>query len=264
MPIAVLHDATKCLGCGQCVKACAAHNNPGTVPGVTSTPTVLTPTSWTRIQTRYVDYKGKRLRVNTKIQCLHCLTPACAAACPVGALHKTEAGPVVYDQGKCFGCRYCIVACPFGIPTYEWANPIPWVRKCTLCADRVAAGKQPACVEACPTGALTFGEDRKALLLTAGLRMAHEPDRYVHHIYGEKELGGTSWLYISPVPFELLGFPAVGKGTVTTNVERAMGAVPPALLGVAAVMSGVYWVFKRKERLANASAGDDPGEQVKP
>ena len=252
MAIAVLHDATRCVGCGRCQTACAEWNNPGAADtlSVETDRQPLAPTAWTRVRYSEVEYNGASLRVPSKIQCMHCLEPACAAACPVGALHKTEAGPVVYDQSKCFGCRYCIVACPFGIPTYEWANPIPWVRKCTFCADRLAMGKVPACVEACPTGALYFGEDRKDVLLQAGLRMAAEPDKYVHHIYGEKELGGTSWLYISPVPFELLGFRALDRGPVTTNVERAVGAVPPVLLGMAAVMSGVYWVFKRKERLA--------------
>ncbi len=256
MPIAVLHDATKCLGCGQCAQACAAAHNPGSSDLLTvkSTPVPLTPTTWTRVRYKDVEYNGKSLRVATKIQCMHCLEPACATACPVGALQKTEEGPVIYDQSKCFGCRYCIVACPFGIPAYEWGSPVPWVRKCDLCADRLAVGMLPACVEACPTGALTFGEDRKDLLLEAGLRMAREPDRYVHHIYGEKELGGTSWLYISPVPFEMLGFPTLDTGAVTANVERAVGVVPPVLVGMAAVMSGVYWVFKRKQRLADEAA----------
>jgi len=252
MPIAILHDATKCLGCGQCQTACAEWNNPSAANGliVGSAREPLAPDTWTRVRYTDVTYNGASLRVNTKVQCMHCLEPACAAACPVGALHKTEAGPVVYDQSKCFGCRYCIVACPFGIPTYQWDSPVPWVRKCTLCADRLAEGKLPACVEACPTGALTFSNDRKDLLLQAGLRMAKDPDKYVHHIYGEKELGGTSWLYISPVPFEMLGFRTLDGGPVTTNVERAVGAVPPVLLGMAAAMSGVYWLFKRKERLA--------------
>jgi len=141
-----------------------------------------------------------------------------------------------------------MVACPFGVPTYEWEKPAPWVRKCTFCADRQAAGQKPACVTTCPTGALTFG-DREELIIEARKRIAAAPYKYVDHIYGEKEAGGTSWMYLSPVSFDKLGFRDLPTDAVTVNVNHAMEFVPPVLVGVAAVMAGFYWVIKRRIRM---------------
>jgi len=232
MSKAALYDATKCIGCRSCQSACGKENN--------------LPAEETLTRIRVTETGGRK--VYTKIQCMHCQHPACAEACPVGAMQKTPEGPVIYDKAKCFGCRYCMVACPFGIPTFEWGEAIPWVRKCQFCAGRQAKGLEPACVVACPAGALKFG-DRDSLILEARDRITGFPDKYVNHIYGETELGGTSWLYLSPVDFKVLGLPDAGAGPVTMNVERAMGSVPPALLGVAAVMSGVYWVIRRRQKM---------------
>jgi formate dehydrogenase iron-sulfur subunit len=141
---------------------------------------------------------------------MHCQHPACVEACIVGALEKQDDGPVTYDDRKCIGCRYCQVACPFGIPSFEWDKPMPWIRKCTFCADRQGGGLSPACVTTCPTSALVYGE-REDLLSTAHARIDARPSRYVNHIYGEKEVGGTAWLYLSPVPFDALGFARHGS-----------------------------------------------------
>ena len=141
---------------------------------------------------------------------MHCEHPACATACPLKALHKTEEGPVLYRADRCFGCRYCMLACPFEIPTFEWDQGMfagPWIRKCTMCADRLSVGREPACVQTCPTGALKYGQ-RDELLAYAHERIQKYPDKYLQHVYGEKEVGGTSVLYISHVPFEQLGLPA--------------------------------------------------------
>ena len=162
---------------------------------------------------------------------------------------------MTYDEGKCIGCRYCMVACPFGIPNFEWDDPLPWIRKCTFCADRQSRGLKPACVTTCPTGALKFGE-RDDLIAEARERIAAEPEKYVDHIYGEKEVGGTSWLHLSPVPFEKLGLPTLGSEPVTVNAARAMGAVPPVLLGVAAAMAGIYWLTKRRQKISHTEDGD--------
>jgi formate dehydrogenase iron-sulfur subunit len=141
-----------------------------------------------------------------------------------------------------------MVACPFGIPTFEWDDPLPWIRKCTFCIERLNEGLEPACVKTCPTNALELGE-REELILKARERIANAPGKYVDHIYGEKEVGGTSWLYLSPVPFKELGFPELGTEPVTVDTERAMGAVAPVLLGVAATMAGIYWLCKRREKV---------------
>ena len=143
-----------------------------------------------------------------RVQCRHCLDPACAAACPVGALYTTESGAVAYDADICMGCRYCMVACPFRMTRYEWDSPMPRVRKCILCHDALKSGEldQPACTAACPTKATIFGE-RDALLAEARRRIEAAPDKYIHHIWGEHEVGGTSVLYISDVELTAAGWP---------------------------------------------------------
>jgi len=214
----VLYDATKCIGCRACQVACKQWNEcracqvackqwnelpaeKTTNSGTYENPPRMSAYTFTKINFTEVEYNGEFKWVFNKQQCMHCQEPGCAEACIVGALVKTEEGPVTYDDGKCIGCRYCMVACPFGIPTFEWDKPLPWIRKCTFCADRQAAGLKPACVTTCPTGALKFGE-RDELIVEAQRRIAEHPDRYVNHIYGAQEVGGTSWLYLSPVPFE--------------------------------------------------------------
>ena len=127
-----------------------------------------------------------------KKQCMHCLAPACASACPVRAMDKLPSGPVVYDASKCMGCRYCMIACPFDIPKYEYGSNAPRVRKCSFCAERQAKGLKPACTEACPSGALTFGK-RAELLEVAKTRIYTNTGRYLHEVFGEREAGGTSW-----------------------------------------------------------------------
>ena len=151
-------------------------------------------------------------------RCLHCLEPACVSACPTTALQRQPDGPVSYDADECIGCRYCMLACPWDVPTADWNTRAPKISKCTHCADRVEQpapiafngqalsadeGKQfadtiavPACVKACPADALRYGT-RDEMLALAHKRIADRPDKYVDHIYGEKELGGTSVLYLS-------------------------------------------------------------------
>ena len=141
---------------------------------------------------------------------MHCVHPACVSACTVGALHRTDGGAVVVDTSKCIGCRYCQYACPFGVPQFEWENTLGVVRKCTSCVERLGAGESPACAAACPSGALKFGQ-RGNLLEEAHARLAAAADRYLPHVYGEDEIGGTNRLYLSDVSFESLGLPSLGK-----------------------------------------------------
>jgi len=169
----VLYDATKCIGCRACQVACKQWNElpaeKTTNSGTYENPPRMSAYTFTKINFTEVEYNGEFKWVFNKQQCMHCQEPGCAEACIVGALVKTEEGPVTYDDGKCIGCRYCMVACPFGIPTFEWDKPLPWIRKCTFCADRQAAGLKPACVTTCPTGALKFGE-RDELIVEAQRR----------------------------------------------------------------------------------------------
>ncbi|MQY80734.1 MAG: 4Fe-4S dicluster domain-containing protein [Dehalococcoidia bacterium] len=261
----VLYDATKCMGCRACQVACKQWNElpaeKTTNSGTIENPPKMSARTFTKINFTEIEDNGKFHWVFNKLQCMHCEHPACVTACPVGALQKTEGGPVTYDDNICFGCRYCMVACPFGIPNFEWEDPLPWIRKCTFCADRQGGGLEPACVTTCPSGALKFGE-RDDLIAEARERIAAEPSRYVDHIYGEHEVGGTSWLYLSPVPFEKIGFPTLDSKPVTVDAERAMSAVPPVLLGVTATMAGIYWVIKRRQKMNGEKETDREKEEV--
>lgn len=181
-----------------------------------------------------------------KVQCMHCNYPACASACIVGAFKKTKEGPVVYDPWKCMGCRYCMVACPFQVPAYEYSHVFdPQVRKCSFCAERIKDGKKPGCVEACPNEALTFGK-RSDLIELAHERITQHPERYINHIYGLEEAGGTSWMYLSGIDFAKTELPSLDSRPIpeiTESIQHGIfkSFVPPltlyGLLGLAMYIS---------------------------
>jgi Fe-S-cluster-containing dehydrogenase component len=202
----------------------------------------LTETQWTVVN-RYDTGKG---RVFVPRRCMHCNQAACAAACLVKAMKKRTTGHVTWD-GNCLGCRLCMVSCPFDIPKFEYSSPTPKIQKCTLCWERFQQGKLPGCVEACPTDALLFGP-RRQLIEEAKRRIYQNPGRYYPHIYGEREAGGTSHLYLSPVPFEQIGF-RTDIGT-TPYPEYSMGflyAVPFVLVLWPIIMLGMSRATDRKK-----------------
>lgn len=254
---AVLVDIPTCIGCRKCEFACqqaAGFDVPAIETfddkGVFLTQRQLNPASYTIVNS-FANASMSEKPAYVKTNCLHCVDPACASACLVGALRKTSDGPVVYDPWKCMGCRYCMVACPFGIPTYEYQKALtPQVRKCNFCADRIAKeGGVPACVQICPNEALVFGY-RDELLALAHERIARRPDLYVDHVYGEHEAGGTSWLYLTNVPFEQAGFPKVNLASPADLTETIQHGVfkhwlpPLALYGLLAIIARQ---FKRGE-----------------
>ncbi|WP_421901397.1 sulfate respiration complex iron-sulfur protein HmcB [Maridesulfovibrio sp.] len=250
----VLFDATRCIGCRKCEAACNKVNKLPEPEKKFDDLSVLDSKRRTDAKTLTVvnKYAGPKNPVFRKSQCNHCLEPACASACFVKAFKKLPNGAVVYDESVCVGCRYCMVACPFEIPTYEYDEPLtPRVMKCTMCAPRLAEGKLPGCVEDCPKEALVFGE-REELITIARERIRRTPDRYVHHIYGEKEMGGTSWMYLSGVPFNEIGMREdLGTKSAPELTAGALAAVPmvaglwPVLLG------GIYAVSKRNSKIAD-------------
>jgi formate dehydrogenase iron-sulfur subunit len=198
---------------------------------------MLTATSWTIVE----DRDGKFVRR----LCQHCVEPACAAACMVGALTKSPLGPVAYDDKKCCGCRYCILACPYQIPKYEWTKLAPYMRKCDMCFGRVSQGQPTKCAEVCPTGATLFG-DRDQLLIEAHKRL-REDAAYVQHIYGETELGGTSVLYLTDVPFEKLGFVSPPNDRpMPTLMAAGMAESPTVVLVGGPLLLGLYWITQRR------------------
>ena len=279
MSSACLTDMTKCIGCRSCQVSCKqwhglkAEQNRLAGRSNLQNPLVLNAKNFTVLTINEVEEttpQGSTLKlVFAKRQCMHCDEPACVSACPVTALRKTKGGAVTYDSAKCIGCRYCVWACPFGIPTAEWDSLAPRIRKCTLCADRTAdelpqqdlngkpiagdagarhreSSRIPSCIKACPTGALKFG-DRDALLAEAWGRIKQSPGRYVPHVYGEKEAGGTHELYLSPVPFEKVGFRTdLGDRSYPSYARVALEAVPTAVVVLGGILAGAHWLRNRK------------------
>jgi len=239
----VLVDVTRCVGCNACARACRESNG---LPECEENPDHLDCNSLSIVSSQFIGNDANSSEtLSVKRQCMHCLHPACVSACTVGALYKTPEGPVLYDADRCIGCRYCQYACPFGVPTYEWCNPTGLIHKCQLCVGRLEQGLQPACVAACPTGALIFGE-RQKLLRRAHVLIEEYPERYVDHVYGEFEVGGTSVMYLSPVPFEKLGLPNLGPQPIPHYAETVMESTPAIAVSVAAVASGLHWITKRR------------------
>lgn len=245
----VLVDTTVCIGCRKCEFACNDANIPVKKDksafedkSVFEKHRRPTDDSYT-ILNAYPNSDNPEKPYYIKIQCMHCNEPACVSACIVGALRKDEKGPVYYEAWKCIGCRYCMVACPFQIPAYEYHNELdPEVRKCTFCHERVTKeNKRPACVEICPNEALTFGT-RKELLELAHSQIMKFPDRYAGHVYGETEIGGTSWMYLTAANLEKTELPELDNNPIpeiTESIQHGVfkNFVPPlalyGLLGLA-------------------------------
>lgn len=248
--LGLLIDLTRCTGCQSCALACQTVNNR---PPSATPPTKLTSNAYSFVERHALPITlEEKQNVYVKRQCMHCAHPACVSACTVGALRKSDDGPVVYDASKCIGCRYCQYACPFGVPTYDWENVLGLIHKCQMCADRQQAGELPACVSACPNGALRFGK-REALLAQAHAQIATNPARYVDHVYGEFEAGGTSVLYLAAQPFATLGFPTLGSEPIPHTAESVMERTPLIALGVATVATVLH-------RLTRAHGELSPGQ----
>lgn len=253
--VGVLFDATKCVGCRACEAACNKVNELPAPGKPFDDLSVLNEKRRTSAQTftvvnRYTP-AGTSKPVFRKIQCNHCLEPACASACFVKAFKKSPQGPVTYDASVCVGCRYCMIACPFEIPAYEYDKVLtPRVTKCTLCAPRLKEGLLPGCVESCPMEALTFGK-REDLLRIAHERIRAYPQRYIDHVYGEKEMGGTSWLHLSGVPFNQIGMREDLGTTPAPQLTKGALAVVPMVTGLWPVLLvGIYAITQRKNKIA--------------
>jgi formate dehydrogenase iron-sulfur subunit len=249
----ILTDVTRCIGCEECVLACQKANG---LPEAETPPRPGDPLDgldanrWTTVVRR----EGNRF---VRKQCRHCLEPACVSVCPVGALKKTPEGPVIYDKSICMGCRYCMLGCPFGIPRYEWNSVAPSVRKCILCYENMKSGQleKPACVAACPKEATLFGT-REAMLAEARRRLQAEPKKYIQKIWGEREAGGTSVLYIADISLDFLAWNEgrqLDEKPLPARTWAALWPVPIEFVGMGALMGGIYWVIERRRRLAGAA-----------
>lgn len=250
---AVLFDSTQCVGCRACEEACArkwALDYNETVAAEER----LSERKLTTVVTRGERY-ARRL-------CMHCVEPTCVSVCPVGAFQKTPHGAVVYEEARCMGCRYCMLACPFQVPVYEWSKVLPKVRKCDMCSERLLAGKPTTCSEACPTGATMTG-DRVEMVREAQRRLAETPKQYDGRIYGLTDVGGTSVLMISQASLGEFGLRwSLPQEPLPALTGRVLAFVPD-VVGVGAVfLGGVYWITHRREAVAAAEGGHGGGKKV--
>jgi formate dehydrogenase iron-sulfur subunit len=242
--VAILTDVTRCTGCEMCVAACRKEHRlgpdrPWRQQGA------IDDLSTTRLTTIVSRPDGRYVRRH----CRHCNQATCVSVCLVGAMQKTPEGPVVYDKSKCMGCRYCMMACPFGIPRYDWNKSVPSVHKCTLCYERIRTGQQPVCTEACPEKATLFGP-RDEILAGAWQRVQAEPTKYLQRIWGEKEIGGTLVFYVSDIPLDFLGWkPALAETPLPALTHAALSKVPGTIVAMGGLMTGIYWLIGRRMRM---------------
>ena len=247
MAKAILYDSTQCVGCRECEKTCSERWGLPYNERIAETE-IVSSHKLTTVRTFGERYSRKL--------CMHCVEPSCASVCPVGALQKSAVGPVTYDEDKCMGCRYCMVACPHQVPSYEWESRLPRVRKCDMCSDRTL-GKDGVtrCSEACPTGATITG-DRDELIAEARKRIAEKPGEYYQKVYGIEEGGGTSVLVLAAVPFEELGYNTKVPAASLPNLTWAVLSHVPDVAAIGSVLlGGVYWITHRRERVAAAEGG---------
>lgn len=241
MSKAILYDSTLCIGCKACEGACAERWGFPYNDKIAAEERISAH-KLTAIET-HGDKFSRRL-------CMHCAEPTCVSVCPVGALEKTALGPVVYDAEKCMGCRYCMQACPFQVPTYEWNSRLPKMRKCDMCYERQSRGKPTACTEACPVGA-TKGGERDELLAEARQRLAEKPGQYYGKIYGVKEVGGTSVLFLSAVPFEQIGLrTGVPQEALPDLTWRVLELTPDVVSTGTVLLGGIWWITNRRGEVA--------------
>jgi Fe-S-cluster-containing dehydrogenase component len=249
----ILVDTTRCIGCQTCEEVCAEVNGlpePDFERDLFKDHIRTSETQFTVVN----GFETEKGDITVKRQCMHCNQPACVSACPTNAMEKTPEGPVIWHEDRCMGCRACMVSCPFGIPQFEDNKANPNIMKCFMCWDRLQEGEQPACVENCPAEALTYGK-RRDLLEIARQRTYENPDDYYHHIYGEHEVGGTGYLYLSAVPFEEIGFrtdlgnEALPKKTTgfLYSVPFVLTMWPALLLGISKATEGNEETTKSEE-----------------
>ncbi len=285
--LGLLYDATLCVGCKACVAACKeANGNPpefNTVDHLWDTPLDTSGYTFNLIKMyRHGTMETKDAEKNgyafMKTSCMHCADPSCVSACPVSAMTKDPVtGIVKYNPDKCIGCRYCVAACPFGIPKYQYDSPTGRIGKCELCRHRHKDGHYSACAEVCPTGATLFGrtadllaEAKRRLSLkpgsittyprgrlgdaaAPGVKWREEPDQryegvvgnYQQHIYGETEYGGTQVLKLSGVPFEKVGMPKLPPSSSAATSETIQHTLYGGLVMPIAVLGALTWVAKR-------------------
>lgn len=290
--LGLLYDATLCIGCKACVAACKEVNeNPpefSTEDRLWDTPLDTSGYTFNLIKMyRNGTMETKDAEVNgyafMKTSCMHCADPSCVSACPVSAMLKDPVtGIVSYDPDACVGCRYCVVACPFGIPKYQYDSPTGKIGKCELCRHRYKDGNYSACAEVCPTGATLYGKTSD-LLAEAKRRIALKPGsmtryprgklggpdqsheasvgKYLQHVYGEKEYGGTQVLKLSGVAFDKVGMPNLPAKSSAATSETIQQSLYGGLMMPIAVLGALSFIAKRNVHDEDDSVGNETGEK---
>jgi len=276
--------------CKACVAACKQANDTppefSTVDHLWDTPLDTSGTTFNIIKmyrNGTMDVKDQETNgyAFMKISCMHCADPSCVSACPVSAMTKDPVtGVVGYDADACIGCRYCVAACPFGIPKYQYDSPTGKIGKCELCRHRTKDGHYSACAEVCPTGATLYGrtsdllvEARRRLALKAGTATKIPrgklggPDqsyeapvgKYLQHVYGEKEYGGTQVLKLSGVNFEKVGMPDLPPDAAAAMSETIQHTLYGNLIMPFAVLGAMTYVAKRNVKPDDESSAKEEG-----
>ena len=285
--LVTLLDLSKCVGCGECVTACREANakkfpNPIKPFPAMSPATVkaedwsarrqikdrLTPYNWLYIQTARGIFEGQPFEVHIPRRCMHCQNPPCANLCPWGAAAREDNGIVRIDPDVCLGGAKCRTVCPWAIPMRQtgvgpYLNFLPRyvgngvMFKCDRCADRVAAGGAPACIEACPQGVQEIGP--RVEMVAKAHTLARNIGGY---IYGQTENGGTNTLYVSPVPFDILDAAVTtGAGKPHLSTVRDKMADEDSL-AYAALFAPVAGVIAGALRLGSRLGG--PKDEIQP
>lgn len=252
---AILMDTERCTGCRGCQVSCKKwYELPYTETELSDSwtnPPDLNPSTFMHV--RLVE-KGEDETISWTFYrwaCLHCEDPPCAAVCPVDAITKFAEGPVVIDQGQCIGCQWCVYACPFGVMKFD--TDVKKAYKCTMCADRISQGSKPQCVETCPVDALQFGE-RGEILKKARERAS----KIGGHVYGDKEIGGTTYFIVTKQKPTDVGMPQVSEqqppGVTFRSIKNV--ALPLTEVAVGAVIvAGILKIVQRRKERTEAEAG---------
>ncbi len=273
--LGILYDSTLCIGCQVCMVACKKANNMPLehygAQKIWDNPIDLSAKTLNVIK----EYEnGNRTTKDSEVngyafvkrQCMHCVDPSCVSACPASALTKDKkTGIVNYNIDACIGCRYCEVACPFNIPKFQWAEPFPQIVKCQLCNHLIAKGGMPACCSECPTGASVYGPvdillkeakrrqkmepgksyDYPVSSITSSETAKHKAARYIPHVYGETEAGGTQTLMLAGIPFNKLGMPELPDSPYTALAESIQHTLYKGMILPIIAFGGLMYLVKR-------------------